>query len=34
MENAVSEVEVLAEGVDHAETVNTCCTGGVGSARK
>lgn len=34
MENVVSDVEVLAEGVEDAEMVNACCPGGTGDARK
>jgi putative radical SAM-modified peptide len=34
MENAMSEVEVLAEGEENSEMVNACCVGGTGNARK
>jgi hypothetical protein len=34
MENAVSEIEVLEEGVETTEMISTCCVAGSQSARK
>lgn len=33
MENAVSNIEVLDEGVENTDVAPACCGGGTGSAR-